>query len=308
MLVVMSKGHELTANDLVTIAEVIEAGSLAEAARRSGQTRASLSLRIKNLERRSGIQLFRRNTQAVVPTGAGMSLGERGRSIRQIMAGATEESADRTGDLKGQVHVCLPTGFGTQVAKSWIFDFSSLHPNVVVRLTMENGVDNLVERNIDVSLRVASSPAPDVIATRVMDIRYGLYGSRTAVANTGVPTLPADIERLPMLVSDFVGRRRQVLARNGQEEVTVGVNPRLITSNFLLIKDAILSGLGWGFLPEYLAGGRRSGQLVSALDQWQFDAYGSSLFVIRLAERHQSAVAKALATYLIERAVEYARA
>lgn len=303
----MTKATELTANDLVTLAEVIDAGSLAEAARRSGLTRASLSLRIKGIEERSGIQLFRRNTQAVVPTEAGTSLGERGRAIRQIMAEAVEENVSTSGPLRGQVHVCVPTGFGTEVAKNWIFDFCAKNPGVVAQITVENGVDNLVERNIDVSLRVATSPHPDVIATKVRGIRYGLYGSARSISESGIPQHPIDIERLPMLVSNFVGRRGQIHARSGCEEVVADVNPRLITSNFLLIKDAILAGLGWGFLPDYLAKREQPGDgLVRVLDKWIFDAYGSSMFVIRLAERHQSRAAKGLADFLISRASEEA--
>ncbi len=292
----------LTANDLVLLSDVLDAGSFAAAARLSGVTRASLSLRVKSIEARSGVQVFRRSTHALVPTSAGRLLCERGSAIRELTLTAEAGVQQQTGQLSGGVHVCLPTGYGFAVVKSWLFEFSQRHPGVVLRVTMENGMDDLVGRNVDVSVRVATTPAEDVIATKILDVSYGLYASMATVQMTGVPQEPAAISALPMLVSDFVGRKGRILAIREGREQWVDVNPRIVTSNFTLIREAIEAGMGWGFLPDYMVAAEAR-HLVSALDSWRFCAYGSSIFVVRLSERHQSPAAKALADFIVSRAL-----
>lgn len=301
----MAKTDFLAANDLVLLSEVLNAGSLAEAARRLAVTRASLSLRVKNMEEKSGVQLFRRNTHSIIPTETGAALCAQGAAIRELVQEATEGIQQRAGVLSGSIHVCVPTGFGTEFVKFWLFDFARQHPDVTVRVTVENGVDDLVARNIDVSVRVATKPAEDVIATKIRSIKYGLYAASSIVAETGVPTDPSELEGLPLLVSDFVGRRGRILAARDGEKRLVDINPRLVTSNFLLIRDAIASGIGWGFLPDYL--GRafaEQASFINALADWSFEAYGASIYVVRLSERHQSPVAKAMADYIVFRASE----
>lgn len=298
----MKKLSVLSANDLVLLSEISEAGSLAEAARRVGGTRAALSLRVKTMEKKCGVQLFRRNTHAIVPTEIGAVLCSRGTVIRELTQEAAEGIQQRTGVLSGNVHVCIPTGYGTEIVKVWIFEFAKIHPDVTVRLTIENAVDDLVARNIDVSVRVATKPEEGVIATKIRNIKYGLYGARI-IADAGVPGDPSELEKLPMLVSDFVGRRGRILAEREGERRLVDINPRLITSNFLLIRDAIYAGIGWGFLPDYLEGASDSEEpLINALSTWKFEPYGMSIYVVRLSERHQSPVVKAMADYIMHRA------
>jgi len=301
----MKKNEMFSADDLVTLSNILEAGTLAEAARRIGMSRATLSLRVKNMEKKIGVQLFRRNTHSLIPTTHGATLCEQGAMIKNVMSQATEAIYHDANVLSGSVHLCAPVGFGSEILKQWLFEFSELYPRVQLRITLENAVDDLVSRNIDVSVRVATHPADDVIAKRIRGPKYGLYGSARSTQKYGRTANLENISDLPLLVSEFVGRKGVVVARRGREKRIIDVNPRLVTSNFLLMRDAAAYGLGWAFLPDYLASTSGFDQvLINALPDWQFDAYGAHLYVVRLSERHQSPIAKTLADFICKKAHE----
>lgn len=301
----MKKNELFTANDLIVLSDILEAGSFAEAARRMGISRATLSLRVKKMEQQIGVQLFRRNTHSLIPTEHGDKLCQQGGIIKHTMKKATETIHKDANVLSGSVHICAPVGFGTEILKYWIFEFADLYPRVKVRITMENGVDDLVSRNIDVSVRVATHPAEDVIAKQIGTLKYGLFGSVKSVEKYGNSPSFDNISELPLLVSDFVGRKGVVVARRGNEKKIVDINPRLVTSNFLLMREAAAHGIGWTFLPEYLATSSGFDRiLMNALPEWQFDAYGEHLYVVRLSERHQSPVVKILVDFICRKAME----
>ena len=87
--------RSLNLDQLRTLAEVIEQGSFSAAARRLNLTQPAVSLQVRELERRFGVQLIERlgrQTQATIPGRALVEVNKRS-GFRLLTKAATERGA-----------------------------------------------------------------------------------------------------------------------------------------------------------------------------------------------------------------------
>src|SRR6185437_11548463 len=123
---------------------VVEAGSVALAARRLGMASPSVSRAITRLEKEAGVKLLHRSTHALSLTEEGEALLDSAqgavsaaRRFRDVAAG----KADVTG--AGVVHISAPVAFARQVLCPLLPEFARLHPEVRLDLRMTNEIADL---------------------------------------------------------------------------------------------------------------------------------------------------------------------
>lgn len=289
------------------LVDIIEARSISKAAQKLGVTRASVSLRLKQMEEAAGAQLIRRTTRNLEPTEAGSRLYEHGLKIRDELSAAQRAIDDLSNTPSGEVRVCVPTGFGALVASEWIIDFRRQHPAITLHVLFENAVDDLVARRIDVSIRIKSEPAPALVARELVKIKYLACVSTDYDLRYALPAVLSDLEDAPLLTSDFIGSNLRVTARRGAEKADVKVRPVIVSSNFIFIRDAVLAGLGIGLLPDYMVDQDiHAGRIKTILDDWDFDgAYGNSIFLLRMVQRFQTVAMRTFVAFIIDKAEAY---
>lgn len=287
---------KVDAASLLLLVDILDAGGISQAARKLNVTRSSISLRLKQIEQIAGVQLFRRTTRNIEPTEVGLRLYAHGLKVRHELSAAHETIGHLGNSLNGEVRLCVPTGFGNMVMTDWLLQFKQRYPDVVLRVTFENGVDDLLDKGIDLSVRIASEPSPSVIARELLKIKYLVcIGTDYARANP-LPAVLQDLGQMPLLTSEFVGNNMRVRAVRGDEVQDITVRPKVISANFMFIRAAILAGLGVGFLPDYMVENDiREHRMTTVLDDWHFNgAYGNSIFLVRMAQRYQTAAMRAL--------------
>ena len=164
---------------------VVEAGSLSQAARQLGLSQPPLSIAISKLERELGVQLLKRTTRGVIPTGAGIYLlsestrllTERSRLGRTLsMMGAGEIGHFRLG-----VECMVINEFVTEV----LSEFVSSSPSVSVSLT-DTTPEDIVHRIRLGDLDMGCIPfGPDQFAGPVTEfcefLQVGVISVRLAV-------------------------------------------------------------------------------------------------------------------------------
>jgi DNA-binding transcriptional LysR family regulator len=286
------------------LVDIVEARSISKAAQKLNVTRASISLRLKHMEEAAGVQLIRRTTRSLEPTEAGRRLFEHGLRIRDELSAAQRALDELSGTSSGEVRVCVPTGFGAMVVSAWMLDFRRLHPRIVLHVLFENAVDDLVGRDIDVSMRITSSPSPALVARELVRIKYLACVSPDYALREKLPDDVSDLENAPLLTSDFIGTNLRITARRGGQRAEVRVKPAIVSSNFMFIRDAVLSGLGIGLLPDYMVEKDiDAGRIRTILEEWDFDgAYGNSIFLLRAVQRFQTSAVRTFVSFMIEKA------
>src|ERR1041385_234404 len=121
---------------LAAFCAVVERRSFSQAAAELGVTQPAVSLQIRSLEKRLGVQLVDRSGRRVEPTDAGRRLYRSAQRLlaaeEQLLAELGEEGA---GGLSGRLEIGASTGPGGTVLPVALAEFQRLHPDVHVALS-----------------------------------------------------------------------------------------------------------------------------------------------------------------------------
>jgi DNA-binding transcriptional LysR family regulator len=124
---------------LAAFCTVVERRSFSQAAEQLGVTQPAVSLQIRSLEKRLGLQLLDRSGRRVEPTDAGRRLYRSAQRLlaleEQLLAELGEEVE---GELTGRLEIGASTGPGGTVLPVALAEFQQLHPGVQVALSVSD--------------------------------------------------------------------------------------------------------------------------------------------------------------------------
>lgn len=298
----------MDAQSLILLVDIIEAGNLSSAARKLKMSRANISYHLSHLEQSLGLQLLRRTTRRVEPTEIGMQLFQHGRVIRDELLAARESVASLGKGLHGAIRLSLPTGFGHLVMSDWLIEFKRAYPDIALELLFENRVDDLLREEVDIAIRVMSEPPQQMVAIELAKVRYVLCATTEYAATNGMPAALDDIASVPLITSAVGGRELRVSAYRGDERREVSLKPTLASENFQFLREAVLSGLGVGLVPDYLV--REDileSRMVTALPEWRLSIFGTRMFLLRMPGRYQTLAARTLIDFVVARVRAWAQ-
>src|SRR5881275_1779585 len=141
---------------LAAFCAVVERASFSQAAEQLGVTQPAVSLQIRSLEKRLGVQLLDRSGRRVEPTDAGRRLYRSALRLlaqeEQLLAELGEEVE---GELTGRLELGASTGPGGTVIPVVLCEFQERHPNVHVALTVSDTqriVDQVARRELELGV------------------------------------------------------------------------------------------------------------------------------------------------------------
>ncbi|WP_026621144.1 DNA-binding transcriptional LysR family regulator (plasmid) [Ensifer sp. WSM1721] len=268
---------------------VVQAGSLSAAAGRLGIPLATLSRRIRDLERQLKVQLLERSARGAKLTDAGTRLYEHaGRGIEALLEAEQAVVSDQA-RLKGRLRLSLPQTF-----RPWwelLSAFQRRYPDIQVHVySTERRVD-LVEDGIDVALRVGAIVYESMVARHVLSYRNVLVASPELVQRFGLPTEPQELHAFPCAV----------WASHVDVPVQWDFGGHLVKPNAVLSSNdydhlccRALDGDVVTELPPFLAAAPiREKRLVALLPQYPLPEW--SIHLVYPPHRHQSTIVR---TYL----------
>lgn len=174
---------------------VLREGSLSGAARALGLTQPTVGRHIAALEARLGLALFTRSQTGLLPTDAALAL----RGDAEVMhntAAALERTARGLGDgVRGAVRVSASEVVGVEVLPPLLAALRRQHPLLEVELVLSNRLQDLVQREVDIAVRMAPPSQDVLVATQVGEVVVGLHAHRSYIARFGQPASMAELSR-----------------------------------------------------------------------------------------------------------------
>ena len=221
--------------------KVVEAGSMAAAARRLDCTRAQVSKQIGELEREFGVRLFERSTRRLSLTPSGeIFLQHAQRALEAIHS--TEVALRNQGEApRGVLRVSASITFGRLHVAPLLPLIVEKYPELSCELVLTDALVDLVEDNIDLALRLTKAPPEDAVARKLVHMKRVICGTPAYFAAHGKPETPHDLIRhrcFVMLPSDG-GQVWQLIDDKG-DEVRVPVASKFNFNNIDCILDAVL--------------------------------------------------------------------
>lgn len=280
---------------------IAESRNLSDAALRSGVTRSNVSRRLVLLERQYGVQLLRRTTRHMELTQAGRILYKHCLQALNELNTAQLEIDQIHQTISGEIRVRIPTGLGHFYLKPLILEFCRTHPALNLRLLINDQIHDLVASKVDLAIHITSSPLEDHVATRVCDIRWGLFAAPNYLKTLATPLQHAyDIKFARLITPLNIAHRLEFRNQENGMQQHVQSNPLIQSGDYQFLYNAAVAGLGVVLLPNYaVKDAIDNGMLVKVLESYDVKGVGDALYIVRVSNRQPSAATLALIDLLV---------
>ncbi|WP_420226554.1 LysR family transcriptional regulator [Pigmentiphaga litoralis] len=290
--------------DLHLLTVLAETRSFTQTAQRLGISKASVSMRIGDLERHAGVPLVRRTTRSVSLTEAGQQLVNDTRPAFGRIDDSFTAVQDQAGSPRGVVRVTAPVALGRQHIAPRLADFLRAYPEITVELELTDRFVNFAQEGFDLAIRHTSTPPDTFVAWVLSDTRSLLVASPAYLNRRGTPAHPSELAEHDCLL--YLGGQADTwtfsrpAARKAVEPISVTVSGPLKANNSEVLREAVLDGLGIGLLPDFsvTAGntanagntgntraghaGHSSRRLVAVLPGWRAHGFfGERIYALR---------------------------
>ncbi|HEX4158965.1 MAG TPA: LysR family transcriptional regulator [Rhizomicrobium sp.] len=258
-------------NDLNFFAAVVTNGGFSAAARALAIPKSRISRRVNALESQLGVRLIERSTRRFSVTEVGKEVYRHARAAVAEAESVAEVVSRLKAEPQGLVRVSCPQGMDRILCVE-LPNFLDRHPKLHVQVIVSNRRVDLIEEGIDIAVRVREKLDSDVeFQVKILGrAKVGLYASPHFLAASGKPEKPSEIAQFSTLGhTERVGFDRWHLRdANGNEE-TVTHHPRLAASQFEILTQAAIDGLGIALLPEPSAwNALQDRRLERVLSEW----------------------------------------
>ena len=290
----------LDLNLMATFAQVVEAESFAEAARRMATSRSSVSKAVAKLEKALGARLLNRTTRHLSLTEIGASVAEHCTRMLDEAGQAEKLVASLNTEPRGVLRVSASVAFGTLHIAPALADFLPRYPQLAIDLTITDRWIDLAEERFDVSIRVTREPPLHWVARKLAPVRRVLCATPGYFTEHGVPRTPADLVRHKCLDYTRSGEQGRWRFTGSDGDLLVPVNGPLHVDDDEALSQAVLGGLGLGLLPTFIIGkDLQQGRLQAVLSEFiPIDRY---VYAMYLPTRHLPSKVRVFIDFLVER-------
>ena len=276
-------------NAMVLFARVLQHGSFSEAARRTGTPVSTLSRKVSALERQLGVRLLERTTRAVNPTDSGREYYGYCEQILDALLGAQAALEKRQVEVTGTLRLAAPPSLSDVLLIPLIDGFLRRYSKVAVKVLVTDQHLDLVQDEVDISLRVGPQPASSLVLRRLLRYRHILVAAPAYVAGAEAIDEPADLTRHRLLgFTKWFGETTWELS-NGSRTERVPARLSLGINDYAGVIRAAVAGMGVAEIPSIMCQRELSqGHLVSVLVDWRFEDVDLSAYF--LSRRHPSRI------------------
>ena len=280
---------------LRALATVAELASFSRAAERLAVSPSALSQTVRGLEERLGVRLLHRTTRSVAPTDAGARLLAAVAPALEAIEGALIRAGEVGRGPAGVVRVHSFRAATDRFVRPVLASFAAACPDVVLDVTVDDQLVDLVAGGFDLGLRVGETVDRDMVSVRLGgDMRQIAVASPAYVARHDAPETPQELLRHRCIRWRWPGQV-ELYAWEFCEDgrwFSVAVEGPLIASSRELTVAAAVDGVGIAFVrDDVVAAELEDGRLVALLLPWSAPFPGFHLCYPR--QRHMAPAVRA---------------
>lgn len=279
--------------------EVVDRGSLTQAADRLDMSAAMVSRYLAAVEAWFDARLLHRTTRKVSLTEAGVAALPACRQLLEIAEDVQHLAAARSRTPAGVLRVTTASSFADAQLTAALVDFQRRHEQVEIVLSVSDKATDLVAERVDLAVRITNALDPAMIARPLAVCRSLLCASPDYLARHGTPRTLDDLGEHRCIAHAFGVGRHYRFGQAGQMR-EVPVRWSFHTNETAVLRRAVLAGAGIGMLPTYYVGDAlRQGRLVRLLPDCEPETLG--IHAIYLSRQHQPLALRLLVDFLAER-------
>ena len=266
--------------------------SFSRAAAVLGVSPSALSQTVRGFEERVGMRLLNRTTRSVSLTAAGEALLQRARPAVVDLGAAIDQLRRSSARPAGLVRVHAFRVAAGLFLEPMLRSFNDVYPDVVLDITLDDTVVNMVASGYDAAIRVGEVIERDMIAVRIgPELRQIVVASPDYLERHGAPQSPSDLQAHSCIRWRWPGHATPYNWEFWEDGrwFDVAVDGPLIVNSRDLERQAALAGVGLAFVVEQMVAPLvADGKLVPLLQQWSIPFPG---FFLCYPEQRQMAPA-----------------
>jgi DNA-binding transcriptional LysR family regulator len=231
--------------------QVVESGSFVGAAERLSLSTAMTSKHLMHLEKHLGTRLLNRSSRSLSLTESGKLFFERCKGILEEMEEAESAVGSVSGVPRGTLRVSLPSWTAIRRMVELVATYRQRYPEVVLDLSFEDRVVDLIEEGYDLAIRATlDQPPAGLIARPLRPMPFVIAASKDYVKRCGAPKSPGDLAQHDCIMIGN-GQFWLLTGPNGDIEAPTRVVLRF-GSMTVAVAHAVCTGIGLAPLPRIL--------------------------------------------------------
>ena len=283
--------------------QVVEHGGFARAARALGIPKSRLSRHVVALESKLNARLVNRSTRRFVVTEVGHEVYRHATAMRAEADAAVEAVEFARAKPCGTIKASCPVALAQSALAPILPEFLEQYPAIRLELHVSNRRVDVLAESFDMALRVRTRPTGEdgLVMRTFREVDEFLVASPAYLKGAAPLTEPGELKDHTTLDygGEFDRRPWEFLGPKG-ESAAVEHRPRIVCHDFVVLHQAVLSGLGIARIPESVVrADLKGGALVRVLPAWRSPL--GIVHVVFPTRRGMLPAVRALIDFLAER-------
>lgn len=277
---------------------IVERGSFVGAANDLGVSPGLLSKEIKLLEKSLGCALVTRTTRSMSLTEAGQEYYAKAVTILSAVNALENDIRASASALVGHLKINAPHSFGQLVIAPMLPGFLEDYPELLVTLSLDDHILDMIEGGFDISIRVRPSlPDSSLMVRRLGQLKQAIFASPAYLERFGAPTSPDDISAHTVIGFTLAGHQSEWLLHGPGGQRKLALHPRIKVGSSVVLRDLLIAGCGIGTLPDFISREpERDGRLVRVLPEYELPS--PEVFAVTASHMGSDPKAKAFVAHL----------
>lgn len=284
---------------LVLFARIVQYGSLSGAAQNSGLSRSAVSKQLTALEEKLGMRLLQRNTRNIKLTESGKLVLSEAKRVLEAFESIETLSEELPGQVRGHLKVSCSIGIGRVHLLPLLKQFRELYPKVHVQLLLEDRFADLIDEQIDVTIRSGNLPDSSLISLRLGEMTWTVCASPDYLSRYDMPKVPADLlQHNCIYYSNSQNSFNNWLFQGPNGEESVLINGSFSINDSTALVQAAEEGEGILWIDKNsLSDAYEKGRLVEILEDYSLGS-GFPIYALYPARQHLPAKTRAFVDFL----------
>lgn len=279
-------------DEVRTAFQVAKLGTVSGAAEVLGVHHATVIRHIDALEIRLGVKLFQRHSRGYNATEAGLDLMRVAQTTADQFQQLSGRIKGRGSDVSGEL-VVTSLIENAPLMLEVLAGFQEIYPDIVIRYRADDRVYRLEYGEAHVALRAGLPPSePDNVAQRIHAQQMGLFASDAYIAKYGLPLRVEDLGEHRFVAHEDPENRAPFYRWLRTHVATDHVVFR--SSNLQLLEQALVAGLGIGFLN--LRDAQKKDAITRVMPMQQ--EWTSPLWIVTHVDLHRTAKVQAFVKHI----------
>ena len=273
-------------NSLKIFAEIVQAGSFSQAARRLKMPLSTVSRRLAELEEQLNLRLLERSTRRLRLTDVGSEVLEHAKRTEELSDAIDNLVSSHLSTVTGTLRLSAPPSISDSLIAPLVGAFQTSYPEVRVQVFVTERIVDQIAEGVDVAFRVGALKDSTLVAKKLLTYRHQVVASPGYLKTCKAPRTPRELLKHRLLAFWWRPTYSWDFSHaNGKRKETIAFEPYIGMNDYAGLATALLAGAGIGELPPIVQPElMRKGLLVEVMPAWHLALY--DLWLVHLGNRY----------------------